>query len=98
VEARFPELCKTQPELLAYHYTEAGFAEQSIPYWQQAGQRAVERSAHAEAIAHLSKGLEVSPSKVLLFFGNFVPLARRRDPMKEGQGCRWRWGKSSNRL
>jgi hypothetical protein len=39
-----------------------------------------------------------SPSKVLLFFGNFVPLARRRDPMKEGQGWRWRWGKSSNRL
>src|SRR2546429_6334205 len=26
-----------------------------------------------------------SPSKVLLFFGNFVPLARRRDPLKEGQ-------------
>jgi hypothetical protein len=46
----------------------------------------------------LPKALEVSPSKVLLFFGNFVPLARRRDPMKEGQGCRWRWGKSSNRL
>jgi class 3 adenylate cyclase/predicted ATPase len=54
---RFPEATETQPELLAYHYTEAGFAEQSIPYWQQAGQRAVERSAHVEAIAHLSKGL-----------------------------------------
>ena len=39
-----------------------------------------------------------SPSKVLLFFGNFVPLARRRDPVKEGQGCRWHWGKYSNRL
>src|SRR6266540_1451569 len=40
----------------------------------------------------------LSPSKVLLFFGNFVPLARRRDPVKEGQGCRWHWGKYSNRL
>jgi hypothetical protein len=39
-----------------------------------------------------------SPSKVLLFFGNFVPLTRRRDPVKEGQGCRWHWGKYSNRL
>ena len=39
-----------------------------------------------------------SPSKVLLFFGNFVPPARRREPVKEGQGCRWRWEKSSNRL
>ena len=28
-------------------------------YWQQAGQRAVERSAYTEAIIHLSKGLEV---------------------------------------
>ena len=41
---------------------------------------------------------KASPSKVLLFFGNFVPLARRRDPVKEGQGCRWHWGKYSNRL
>ena len=44
------------------------------------------------------KPLSLSPSKVLLFFGNFVPLARRRDPVKEGQGCRWHWGKYSNRL
>src|SRR2546423_7883547 len=51
--------------------------------------------------ARLKWGCEpvcASPSKVLLFFGNFVPLARRRDPVKEGQGCRWQWGKSSNRL
>jgi TOMM system kinase/cyclase fusion protein len=57
VEARFPELCETQPELLAHHYTEAGLSAQAIPYWQRAGQRALERSAHVEAIAHLAKGL-----------------------------------------
>src|SRR5207245_3159457 len=45
LEARFPELCETQPELLAQHYTEAGVMAQAIPYWQQAGQRAIERSA-----------------------------------------------------
>jgi hypothetical protein len=56
---RFPETAETQPELLAHHYTEAGLAAQAIPYWLQAGQRAIQRSAHAEAIAHLSKGLEV---------------------------------------
>src|SRR5262245_47107838 len=44
------------------------------------------------------EGHMVSPSKVPLFFGNVVPHTRRRDPVKEGQGCRWRWGKSSNRL
>ena len=32
---------------------------QAIPYWQRAGQRAIERSAHIEAISHLSRGLEV---------------------------------------
>ncbi len=59
LEARFPDLCETQPELLAHHYTEAGFMAQAIPYWQRAGQRAVERSANLEAIGHLTKGLEV---------------------------------------
>ena len=57
LEARFPEVCVTQPELLAHHYTEAGLSAQAIPYWQRAGQRAIERSANVEAISHLSKGL-----------------------------------------
>jgi predicted ATPase len=59
LEAHFPESGKTQPELLAHHYTEAGLSAQAIPYWQRAGQRASERSAHVEAIAHLTRGLEV---------------------------------------
>jgi class 3 adenylate cyclase/predicted ATPase len=56
---RFPDTAATQPELLAHHYTEAGLIEPALPYWQQAGQRAVERSAHVEAISHLTTGLEV---------------------------------------
>jgi TOMM system kinase/cyclase fusion protein len=59
LEAQFPEMAETQPELLAHHYTEAGLGEQAIGYWQRAGQRAVARSAHVEAISHLTKGLEV---------------------------------------
>jgi predicted ATPase len=59
LEAQFPETVETQPELVAHHYTEASLAEQAIPYWQRAGQRASERSAHVEAIGHLTKGLEV---------------------------------------
>src|SRR5438477_1737494 len=46
LEARFPELCETQPELLAQHYTEAGLSAQAIPFWQQAGERALQRSAN----------------------------------------------------
>jgi predicted ATPase len=59
LEEHFPETKETQPELLAHHYTEAGLTAQAIPYWQQAGQRAVQRSANVEAIAHLTKGLEL---------------------------------------
>src|SRR5262249_8489338 len=58
LEAQFPETAEAQPELLAHHYTEAGVGEHAIPYWQRAGQRANERSAHVEAISHLTKGLE----------------------------------------
>jgi TOMM system kinase/cyclase fusion protein len=54
---QFPEVVETQPELLAQHYTEAGLIAQAIPYWQRAGEHAVERSAYAEAISHLTKGL-----------------------------------------
>jgi predicted ATPase/class 3 adenylate cyclase len=57
--ARFPETVDTQPELVAHHYTEAGLAAQAVPYWQRAGQRAIERSANHEAISHLTKGLDV---------------------------------------
>jgi predicted ATPase len=59
LEEHFPDTKETQPELLAHHYTEAGFSAQAIPYWQQAGERASQRSAYVEAISHLTRGLEV---------------------------------------
>jgi predicted ATPase len=59
VEARFPELCETQPELLAHHYTEVGLSAQAIPYWQRAEERTLQRSANLEAISHVTKGLAV---------------------------------------
>src|SRR5262249_29441201 len=52
LEQRFPETTEAQPELLAHHYTEAGLIEQALPYWQQAGERASQRSANVEAISH----------------------------------------------
>ncbi len=58
-EQQFTETTETQPELVAHHYTEAGLTEQAVPYWQQAGQRASQRSASAEAISHLRQGLEL---------------------------------------
>src|SRR4029453_17074162 len=57
LEEQFPEICETQPELVAHHYTEAGLSAQAIPYWLRAGQRAIQRSANVEAIAHLRQGI-----------------------------------------
>jgi predicted ATPase len=62
LEELFPEVTTTQPELLAHHYTEAGLLAQALPYWQCAGQRAVERSANGEAVSHFTKGLELLQS------------------------------------
>jgi TOMM system kinase/cyclase fusion protein len=59
LEARFPDLCATQPELLAQHYTAAGLMAQAIAYWQRAGQRTLAQSAYVEAIRHSTQGLEV---------------------------------------
>jgi class 3 adenylate cyclase len=57
LEREFAETTATQPELVAYHYTEAGLREQAIPYWQRAGRRAIERSANIEAVGHLTQGI-----------------------------------------
>ena len=54
----FKNIAEAQPELLAYHLTQAGAMKEAIGYWQRAGQQAVERSANIEAIAHFSHGLE----------------------------------------
>jgi predicted ATPase len=59
LEARFPAVVETQPELVAQHYTAAGGTEQAVRYWQQAGQQASDRSAHLEAISHFTTGIEL---------------------------------------
>ena len=84
LEARFPETAETQPELLAHHYTEAGLTGQAIPYWQRAGQRAIERSANVEAINHLTTGAGGAPG---------APGHSRAHPARVGLAialaCRW---------
>jgi class 3 adenylate cyclase/predicted ATPase len=59
LESQFPETGEAQPELLAHHYTEAGLVAQAVGYWQKAGHIAVQRSAHVEAISHVTTGLEL---------------------------------------
>ena len=59
LEASFPEVVEAQPEVVAHHYSEARQNEKAIGYWQQAGRRAIQRSANQEAIHHLHNALEL---------------------------------------
>jgi tetratricopeptide (TPR) repeat protein len=61
LEAQFPEIVESQPELLAQHYTEAGLSAQAISYWQWAGEHAIKRSAYREAITCFEQALRVLP-------------------------------------
>ena len=46
-----------QPEVVAYHYTEAGLPEKAVDYWHSAAHRALERSANVEGVRHIMQGL-----------------------------------------
>jgi predicted ATPase/class 3 adenylate cyclase len=59
LEAQFPEVVATQPEVVAHHYPEAACPDQAIGYWLRAGHHAAQRSAHQEAVRHLRTGLEL---------------------------------------
>src|SRR4029450_10254307 len=59
IETLSPDVRERRPELLAWHYSHAELRGPAIACWQLAGQRAIQRSASAEAIAHLGKGLEL---------------------------------------
>jgi predicted ATPase len=54
----FPELAESQPEVLAYHYQEAGNHQLAIRCWFESGQRALAHSANVEAIASFRKALQ----------------------------------------
>jgi class 3 adenylate cyclase/tetratricopeptide (TPR) repeat protein len=57
---RFPTTAESQPEVVAHHFTQAGLAEAAIQWWRKAGDRALERSAYSEAIAHLEHAIRLA--------------------------------------
>jgi predicted ATPase len=57
LEKRFPAQVDAEPEVLANHFKRAGLAEQACVYYERAGDRAVARSASAEAVAHFDAAL-----------------------------------------
>src|SRR3984957_19036308 len=56
-EERFPGVVETQPELIAYHLTEAGLDERAADAWARAGRAALDRSAMREAANSLSRAV-----------------------------------------
>ncbi|AMO24081.1 hypothetical protein UC35_16050 [Ramlibacter tataouinensis] len=56
---QFRELGERQPELLAFHYTEAGLDAEALRCWEIAARQAASRSAQVEAIAHVNSALAV---------------------------------------
>src|SRR5262249_16446298 len=62
LEGAFPEVAETQPELVAHHYAAAGLAAPATDYYRRAAERAMAASANADAIAHLTRGLELIDS------------------------------------
>jgi class 3 adenylate cyclase/predicted ATPase len=57
IECQFPDLARSQPELLARHCAEAGQAERAAWLWGAAGRRSLARSALVEAVGHLKRAL-----------------------------------------
>ena len=57
IEQEFPELASSEPEVLAYHFGEAGLAKPAIEYWTRAAERSIEASAYLEGIEDLENAL-----------------------------------------
>jgi len=59
LESRFPERVNREPELLAYHYEQAGLTGPAVDYWHRAARRDAERSANIEALNHFNRALDL---------------------------------------
>ncbi len=57
LESNFADISEGQPELLAYHGTEAGLIEKASLLWSKAGQMSLARSALKEAEVQLTRAL-----------------------------------------
>ena len=70
LEERFPALAEAEPEILAHHFSRAELPGPASLYSERAGDRAVARSAYAEAVAHFDAALAEASR---------MPAGRERD-------------------
>jgi tetratricopeptide (TPR) repeat protein len=57
LEARFPEIVETQPELLAHHTWHGEIWDKALIYFRQSGAKAMKQSAYQEAVAYFEQAL-----------------------------------------
>jgi tetratricopeptide (TPR) repeat protein len=91
---RFPTVAESLPEVVAHHFTEAGFASEAIAYWRTAGRLASARSANLEAVKSFEQALhllEALPeSRLTLEQGCDLRLELRPVLSQLGEGRRLR--------
>ena len=58
LETHFHEAVENRPEILAYHYSQAGNNELAVRCWRKSGRRALANSANVEAIGHFRNALQ----------------------------------------
>jgi class 3 adenylate cyclase/predicted ATPase len=73
LEASFPEVGETEPELLARHCAGAGLTAKAAALWGKAGRRSLKRSALGEAESQFSRALAVIAAQPA------VPALRREE-------------------
>jgi predicted ATPase len=57
LEAQFPDVAESRPEMLAHHAAEAGLIEKAAELWGKAGLQSLERSGLVEATVQLDRAL-----------------------------------------
>jgi predicted ATPase len=59
IEAHYCDRLEDYYNELAHHYSRSGNTQKAVVYLQRAGEQALQRSAHGEALAHLTVALEL---------------------------------------
>ncbi len=59
LKEKFAAQAEAEPQVLAYHLTEAGAGADAVVAWQQAADRSAARGAFAEAASHYDRAIEI---------------------------------------
>jgi class 3 adenylate cyclase/predicted ATPase len=89
IRTQLPERAEVEPALVAYHFASGGMSETAVAWWRKAATQAMQRSAFAEAVAHLEKALDLSKD---LDDTEEQRLSRLRLQISYGNTVRWAKG------